>query len=424
MTRNNWLYAWGLGSIAAGGASLLVPLYVVALGAGPSALGVLSAVAASAGAFGGYVWGRLADRTGRWRSLGSVALAGIVLALVGVAVSPGLPGIVLANGLLWFAFSAAMPVFTMLTLHDAPDAEQSRRIARLNRVHGYGWAGGLALGTVWTVAVDELLALSTLASQRAFLGLCVVVGAAGVVGAVRWLPGDENNPGPDGMGRTFELPVATTQVPFLPVRLFRRLQRISPHQFTDRFTPALARYFLAIALFFAGFGVFFAPVPAYLESVGYASEHIFLFFLLSALGSAVAYTASGEMVDRYDVPVLQSGALGVRAAALPAVALVHLGTLPFQFAVVAVLFTVIGLSWAVIVTAAVNHITDLTPEAIRGEALGVYTALSALAGGVGSLLGGYLAGTVGYVVAFALACAVVLTSTGVILWPKRTRVTG
>lgn len=60
MTRNNWLYAWGLGSIAAGGASRLVPLYVVALGAGLSALG-------------------------------------------GGAVSPRLPGIVLTNGLLWFA---------------------------------------------------------------------------------------------------------------------------------------------------------------------------------------------------------------------------------------------------------------------------------------------------------------------------------
>lgn len=36
MTGTRWLVAWGLGSIALGGASLLIPLYIVALGLAPA----------------------------------------------------------------------------------------------------------------------------------------------------------------------------------------------------------------------------------------------------------------------------------------------------------------------------------------------------------------------------------------------------
>ncbi|PSP99916.1 hypothetical protein BRC89_02705 [Halobacteriales archaeon QS_4_70_19] len=45
MTRTRWLYPWGVPSVAAGRASLLVPLYVVALGDGPATPGVLAEVA-------------------------------------------------------------------------------------------------------------------------------------------------------------------------------------------------------------------------------------------------------------------------------------------------------------------------------------------------------------------------------------------
>jgi predicted MFS family arabinose efflux permease len=270
--------------------------------------------------------------------------------------------------------------------------------------------------------VDELLALSTLASQRAFLWLCVIVGTLAVLGAVRWLPRPAaESPAVDDRKLPFRRPVVTTQFPFLPARLYWRLQRLSPKKFVDRFTPTLATYYLAISLFFTGFGVFFAPLPAYLASAGYASEHIFLLFLFAALGSAMAYGSAGDLVSRHDTTDLQAGALGVRAAALPAVALVHLWGFPLRFAVVAVLFVVIGVSWAVIVTGAMTHIADLTPASIRGEALGVYKALSALAGGIGSLTGGYLASASGYVATFVLACVVVLASTVVILRPERVR---
>jgi hypothetical protein len=53
VTRTRWLYPWGVSSVAAGGASLLVPLHVVALGGGPGTPGVLAGVAGGVGSLGG-----------------------------------------------------------------------------------------------------------------------------------------------------------------------------------------------------------------------------------------------------------------------------------------------------------------------------------------------------------------------------------
>ena len=49
---DRWLYAWALGAVSFGGASLLVPLYIVELGASPVDLGLLASTAALIGAPG------------------------------------------------------------------------------------------------------------------------------------------------------------------------------------------------------------------------------------------------------------------------------------------------------------------------------------------------------------------------------------
>ncbi|GAB6879371.1 hypothetical protein JCM17823_16450 [Halorubrum gandharaense] len=62
-----------------GAASLLVPLYVVALGGNPFELGLLGAVATFIGAPGAILWGRIADRTSNPRGVVLVTLAGAAL---------------------------------------------------------------------------------------------------------------------------------------------------------------------------------------------------------------------------------------------------------------------------------------------------------------------------------------------------------
>jgi MFS family permease len=101
---------------------------------------------------------------------------------------------------------------------------------------------------------------------------------------------------------------------------------------------------------------------------------------------------------------------------MPLVAIVGaaLGAGAFGTVAAVVLFGVIGVSWAVIAVTAGTIVTRLAPAQLRGEALGVYAALAALAGGVGSIAGGVLANALGFVTAFAAAGAVILAGAAVV----------
>lgn len=74
--RDRWLYGWGVGYAAVGGASLLVPLYALELGGGPALVGLLAAAAAFAGVPGALLWSRLAERADRRRPFLLATLVG------------------------------------------------------------------------------------------------------------------------------------------------------------------------------------------------------------------------------------------------------------------------------------------------------------------------------------------------------------
>lgn len=80
-----------------------------------------------------------------------------------------------------------------------------------------------------------------------------------------------------------------------------------------------------------------------------------------------------------------------------------------------VLFALIGVTWAVIAVTGGTIVARLAPASLRGEALGVYTALSTLAGGIGSIVGGVLANASGFVVAFVVAGAVIVVGAAIVV---------
>jgi MFS family permease len=420
-----WLYGWGLGSVAFGGASLVVPLYVVDLGGGPFVLGVLAAVAAAVGFPAALGAGRIADRTGKRRAIMLAMLAVVTAGIAVIPLTDQLTPVIVANGAIWFAFAAATPVLTLLAVADVPESAWSERIALLNQYQGVGWALGLLLGAVWTGVGGRFLPMETVI-RWLFVPLAVAA-ALGLLLAVRTLPAD---PGPGGDPRVSgtrirrairtadRFSVRTATFPFTLGRAdFRGLH---PRRFVERFTPTLALYFGSVFCFFAGFAVFFAPLPAFLTAVGFGSDGVFALYLINSLAAAVFFGTAGRLTADHDVVSLQVASLSTRALALPAVALVGVtwGATSFGFAVAAVTFAVIGLTWAVIAVTAGTLVTKLAPVSIRGEALGTYAALSALAGGIGSIVGGWLA-AVSYAVAFGGAGGLVLLGAGIVYLTKR-----
>lgn len=435
MSGRRWLYAWGLGSVAAGAASLLVPLYVVSLGGRPLDLGLLGAVAAFLGAPGAIVWGRLADRTDNPRSVTLFSLLGMAVLLAAVPLTSSIPVVIAANALLWLVYAAAGPVLTLLVVADVPDGEWNREIALLNEFQGYGWAGGLLLGIAWSAGVGRLL--DPAATQRTLFVACGLAAAVAAALLGAWMPAPSKRALRDVNPRRVARLVASGRrgirdatFAVTPTRLYWSARAAHPRRLADRFTPTLATYYFGVALFFTGFFAFFAPLPLFLTDVGFSRDLVFALYLVTSLGSAASYGTAGDLSGRVDLRLLQVGAVAVRGVAMPLVAVAG-ATLAAGVAgtlVAGGLFLVIGAGWAVVAVTAGTIVTRIAPGGVRGEALGVYAALGSLAGGVGSVGGGAVATAFDFTVAFGAAGVVVLLGAGVVFSLEdistRTRPTG
>ena len=417
-----WLYAWALGSVSFGGASLLVPLYLVELGATPVQLGFLAATAAVVGAPGAIIFGRLANRAGRRRPLVLATLSTVALVLGAMPLLTGIPAVILANAGLWLVVASVAPVLTMLVVDDAPESAWSERIGLLNKYQGYGWAGGLVLGTAWPVVGTRLVGGG--AVTRALFPVLALSAGASAVAAGRSLPRPDPASHVESERKVRRIArliegsnrgIKGATFAFSPNRLYWTTRAIRPRRLLGRLDPTLATYLVAAALFFVGFAAFWAPLPLFLTDAGFGSGAVFALYLVSSLGSAVLYERAGAAASRYDVRLLQCGALTARGLFFPVIALVTgLGAASIGLVAVGIGLVVVGATWAVIAVVGTAIVTRLATPSIRGEVLGVYTALSAVAGGFGGVLGGWVA-TVGYLVAFAVAGGFVFLGAGLVL---------
>lgn len=413
---DRWLYSWTIGSISFGGASLAVPLYIVQLGASPVQLGLLAATAALIGAPGAILFGRLANRVSHRRPLVVGTLSTVAVALAVIPLLTDITAVIAANAVLWLVVGSVAPVLTMVVVDAAPESAWSERIGLLNKYQGYGWAGGLALGVVWPIIGGHVFGAESVV--RWLFWILAGCAGASAVGAVRTLPAPDHTSQITGERKIRRIArllsnsrrgIRGATFVFSPNRLYWTTRAFNPGRLRGRLDPALATYLVAATLFFTGFAAFWAPLPLYLTDAGFPSGQVFALYLVSSLASAALYEPAGAVAARYDVRLVQSGALAVRGVLFPAVALLTgLGAAALELGAVAIGLIVIGLTWAFIAVIGTAIVTRLAPERIRGEILGVHTALAAVAGGIGAVLGGWAA-TVGYLVAFGLAGGLVLS---------------
>ncbi len=409
-SRDGWLYGWAVGYAAVGAASLLVPLYALALGGDATLVGLLAAAAAFAGVPGAVLWGGLAGRTRRRRpfllvSLGATAL---VLAAAALVTEPWL--LLAVNAGLWFAVSAAAPVLNLVMVDGVPEREWEARIGLLNAYQGYGWVAGLALGTVWTALAPRFL--GEVNALRTLFALLAVGAAAGGLLVYRRYPDPVRlseayfrrvyrRLSRDGWGAGRVL----RTVPYGPSRVYWGLATLRRGRVAELASP-LGRYLAAVTLFSVGFAVFWGPMPAYLAVEGISDGTTFLLFLVGNLGSAVTYSRVGAVSERVGPAPAQAAALAARVVLFPLVGVV--GSIALGAPALAVCFALIGVTWAVIAVTTTSLVTRLAMPTQRGEAFGAQAALVGVGGGLGSVAGGALADGVGYVTTFGVAAAVVL----------------
>jgi len=434
MEDDRWLYALAVSAVASSVAGLLVPLYLVRIGGGAAQLGVNAALSSLVGAPAAVLAGRYADRTGNRRGVVIAALTVAAFALVALPLIHTIAAVIVVNAVLAFSLAAVGPVVTMLVVGDTPESQWSARIARLNTLQGYGSTGGLVLGTVWTVVVGAVLVVGV--TQLTLFVLAAVFGVAAAVLAYQSLPRHADLAlGPRRSDRVATLLARTSRntrdnlFSFGTTRVFWALRSLSPRRLLRlprRISPALFVYFVAAALFFTGFSVFWAPLPVYLtEKASFGSGAVFALYLVNNVASTVLFEDAGVLASTHDVRLLQGGALSVRAGAFTGIGVLGAFGLDFlatgglgPLAVVAALLSVVGVTWAVIAVTGTAIVSKAAPAHTRGGVLGVYAALSALAGALGGLLGGWLA-SYAFDLAFAVAAVLVLAGGVTVVLARR-----
>lgn len=410
---DHWLLAWSVGYAAVGAASLLVPLYAITLGAGPFLVGLIAATAALAGVPGALIWGRLVERTGRHRTFLLVSLGLTTVSLAVVPLVPNLGLVLVANAVLWFAVAAAAPVLTLLVVADTPQHEWDIRIGVLSKYQGYGWVLGLLAGAAWNVIGTQFVA--TTDAQRVFFYVLAAVTALAFVAGYRLFPGSTVSIRKFGRSRRSIRCLVRGSGrrvglnPLSPLRVFWSVRRLHPRRLIHAFPRTLLVYLLAIFVAFTGFAAFFGPLPAFLTTDALLTTgEIFSVFLASSAAAAVYYTRAGNLSSRRGPYLPQYVALGTRAIFFGLVGVAAF--LPVgRYVLFLASFTAIGLAWAVIAVTAASIVTRLAPTNLRGDALGAYTAVSGLATGIGSILGGAIAARFGYLVTFLVASGFVVT---------------
>lgn len=414
---DRWLYAWGLGYVAVGGASLLVPVYALHLGADAFVVGLLASTAAFAGIPGALLCGPLAERTGRSGAVVVATLLVMAAALGGMAIVRSVDGVILLNAIFWFAVAAAAPVCNLVVVTGHPDADWDDRLGELNSVQGYGWVLGLGFCLVW-------LAGARLGSpgldQQSLLGLLAGFTAVSAVAVQAWFPpASGGRPTASRLGSRFRRvgrrDLGAGRIlrlnPLGSGRLYWATRNLGWDTIREPLSGPIGLYLLGTAAFATGSAVFWGPMPAYLDDRGLATAAIFGVFFAGNVGSAITYGRVATLEPIVGALRLQVGGIAARAILFP-------GTVVVAGSSVALLggfLLLVGVSWALVAVTAPLLVSRLAGPSRRGAALAVYTAAMSAGTGLGSILGGAIATTSGYLVTFGLAGLTVLVGS-ILAW--------
>jgi MFS family permease len=400
-----WYISFFFSKMAGGASAPLVPLFVISVlggGVGAVAIAVVSVSVATVPAF--ILWGEYTDRTMRRRLPLVVGMAVTSLAFVVMGFAEGLGAFVAGNVLYGFFLAATVPTSTVLIMEHNPEPEWGSAVGRFTKASGMGWMTGMAIGAMWFALVPSVMGLEP--AMRTFMLLCGVFAAIAYAMAMAWITEPRAHFGRRWL--TEELVTFRTwtfeRARHIPGKLvFSGSPRVIRKART--FLPGWGRdldiYLVATFVLFTGVQVFFVPFPVMLsEEMGLGSSQVFAVYLASALAAASMYAWAGREVDRLGNRRAQVLAWGGRAAIFPAFSLALLaasqGLVDVGFGLALLLTGMTGALFSIVSVAGITTALDLSPRRARGEAVGAYNSVTGMGMIVGGLLGGAIAGSLGY----------------------------
>lgn len=377
-----WYLAYGLqGVTVAGIAPILLPLWVSRDGSATSVGLVMAAF--SLGGLTAPLWGWLADRNRLHRLL---LVGGLLTTSLGMAAFPFTNTLImwLALALLQGVGAAsAATVANLFVVEAHPRAEWDERIGWLQTFYGGGQVAGLLLAGI--ISRTDLRA-----------GLLTATGMTGAAFLVGWFT-SRTPSGPRTPKPVLLRPARNTESALgSPQHLFHHLTIESWRQLGPAVLSPFGFFLILWFLSFAGSLSFFSLYPVLMEHAYGVSPR------LSSIGFAVAaglglvlYTPAGRWAERIGAMRVLRYGLGVRVLAFFGLWVLGFFTLVAQSWLALLGFAFVVLSWSLLTVSATTLTAQLSPVG-EGAGMGFFSALTALAGVIGAVIGGFVAGRWSY----------------------------
>lgn len=416
-SEQGWFYAYGLANVAAGGSSILLPLYALHLGADAGEVGLLAAAGSIVSIPASILWGLLSDKWGIRKLFIALGFLGTSVSFVLMAFAKSLSWLILVNGLfsLWWIASASLA--TVIIIEKEEKAHWESKIALFNFVVNFGWLVGLAIGFGWSG-----FSTSFFTTELSFLSLFLLFGLVSMgafLASLFLIP---------GKGKlkisSLKAPIlvrgalTTERFRYLPSRIYFIISPGKLISTIKKVSPELSYFLISVVLSFTGFTMFFVPLPVWLkESLGLSDNIIFLLFIINALANTVFNNRAGSTIKNLGNVKAVALSLIARIILFPAVLLpVIFNTTPLTVGGIGVVLFLIGLTWTVINIGNSVFLANLASNRLKGQIFGIYNGAIGLSGVLGALTGGYIAKFSGYV--GSLICASVLIVAGTAFFSK------
>jgi DHA1 family tetracycline resistance protein-like MFS transporter len=384
-----WFLAYGLqGVTIAGLAPILLPLTVVKTG-GAVNIGLIMAMF-NLGGLAAPLWGFLADHFRLHRSL---LIGGLVITTGGLFFFPFTSSVTAWAGLALLqgaGAAAASTVANLFIVEKHPNSEWELRIGWLQTFYGGGQVIGLLLaGLLGQISISAGLFFAALMTAIACLTSLVTIHVANQK--------PQERPVLLHSARHGEWPTTT------PQRLYHSMKLASLGKMGNELASPFGLFLISWLLSFCGTAAVFALFPVLMQQIFQIQPSLSSsgFALAAGLG-LLLYTPAGNWAKRFGASqVLQAGLL-VRLLAF--ICLLILGVTNIGQGWLALLpFVLVVLAWSLLSVSSTTRAAQLSTVG-EGEGLGIFNAVTALAGVVGAGLGGWIASRFGYhaVVIFAL----------------------
>ncbi len=410
-----WVEPWYLayafqGAGAAGLIPILLPLIVNQAGS-VAQVGLVMA-GFNFGGLAAPLWGALADRFRVHRLL---LAGGLLLTALGLVLFPFVHGtgpwlaLALVQGI---GSAGAATVANLFIVEVHPEKEWDDRIGWLQTFYGGGQVAGLLVAGFFGQSSSV---------RTGMFAAAAIVFAAGLVG---WLT-THTPQRPNPVKPVLTHPVRTGEwAVSSPQRMFHHLTAEAVANLGGLLRSPFGLFLLVWLLMFSGTAAIFSLYPVLMQSLfGVSPQVSSTVFALAAGIGLFLYSPAGSWSNRFGTRQVLLVGFAIRLGAVATILVLGV-THAAGLSWLALLgFVFIVLAWSLLSVSSTAMAASLSPGG-EGSGLGIFNAVTALAGVLGSLLGGAVAAQSGYPAAVSLALVGNLASLVIFMFARNLRKKG